>query len=340
MQTPNSSGATGGDFWKSLGTVGLSAAFPLVGGVLSSLTSGLDLFGTGTSDSSSDPTGDDPWKKMGDVGYYNAHGSLGAANVHADHTRALDEHRNSAMAVNAASDINRAADNMQSSVGTQTNLARQGADRANSALRRNTFDVLKGGNANPAAMVAAAGKIGEASGANNMNLLATAGNLNQSAQAQSGALRGQAANTLLQDSDLRYKQYVTPMEMQVNNAAYGLYGGLADTNAHSKQFDAIQDQPLGGFAAALGAAGAQTLSDGAMAGLFTDVTRKDSATDVTPGAKQLSNIGAGSSYNAPPPMQGPGLSYMNNNGANAFQQWLAQMQSQKLNNGGYSFLGG
>jgi len=264
-----------GDFWGSIGKIGLASSFPLVGGLLSSAFDSLTGGGGGGGGGPLSPKEMQALINDG-FGMFNEAGYRGK-DVQNTFARALSQHRNSANALNTFSDSNQAADNLLSTAGTQTNLARQSSENANKQLLRGTTDTLRMAGASPAALIAATGKINDAMSGNNLNLLDKAGQINSNALAQSAALRQQGMGTLLQDSDLRYKQYVDPYKAQVDSGAVGLLGG-ANSTAASMAENSLYKQPLGGFAQALGNVGGEMMKDATKDGLFTSILRKNSST--------------------------------------------------------------
>lgn len=246
------------DFWDDLLKTGLGVALPGVGGLISDAFTNISGYGGAKS-------GVDGLFNAYDVlaknmpqytqqSMYNAAGQTGA-NVEQGFKRALDSLQNSAGAINTANDLNQSADRMLSQVGTTTNLARQQENNANRALRTNVYNTLAQSGANPAAMIAASGKLGEAQGNNALNFLGQAGQMAQSANAGAAQLRSQGQSLLDQNLGLRNQIYVDPYKAQVNPMAGGLFGSTAQV----AQGDTIIRQPLGGLASAFGDIGASLL---------------------------------------------------------------------------------
>ncbi len=248
------------DFWEDLLKTGAGIALPGVGGLISDAFTSISGFGGASSGTGGVLNAYDALsKKMPEYtkqSMYNAAGQTGA-DVERGFKSALDSLQNSAGAVNTASDLNQTADRMLSNVGTQTNIARVQENNANRATRNNVLNMLAQSGSNPAAMVAASGKMGEAQGANALNFLGQAGQMAQGANAAAGNLRAQGQNILDQNLNSRNQIYVDPYKAQVNPIAGGLFG----TVGPSAQQDTIIRQPLGGLASMMGDVGASLVKN-------------------------------------------------------------------------------
>mgnify|MGYP001596771643 CR=1 FL=1 len=246
-------GGGGGMDW--LGLAG-SLIAPGIGGLIGNL--GQSLLQTGGAAGQSAASAADalaknaPWRTKQNM--FNAAGQSGPQ-VEQGFKTALDSLQNSAGAINAASDANQAADTLASSVGTNTNIARTQQNNATRAMRNELSGALRGAGANPAAMVAGFGKLGEASSQGSLALLGQAGQQAQAAAAQGGAMRLQAQNTLDQNLANRNQIYVDPYKAQVNNT--GAEAGVAAQAAGDTQVYS----PFQGVASILGKAGSGLLEN-------------------------------------------------------------------------------
>lgn len=201
---------------------------------------------------------------------YNAAGRTGSA-VQQSFDKQFNKLQNSAEAVNSYNAQNQTAGKLLSSAQSSMNSVSQNAQRAMGSQTSGMLDILKQQGASPAAMMAAANRIGD----NTSQALGSQAQMQnqaaQSAAGQAGQLYGAAPQTLNQDIATRYNVQVKPFEAQSS----GLGSQMVQSIPGSMQSTASQQSmanPMAGLAQGLGYYGAQNIrspwGNGAMEDMF------------------------------------------------------------------------
>lgn len=270
--------------WDGLAKSALGIALPGVGGLLGDAITNITGFGGSDSTTGGAIAGMDA--TMGKMAEWNKLGATNAAgqtgyDAALGAQRALDSHRNSVTTLNDANAMRQSGDNAMSAVGTTHNIARMNADNANRAIRNSTNNMIAQSGGSPAAIVAAAGKMSEATGQNNLNFLGQAGQQSAQANAARAAAYGQAQNALQTDLAGRFEQRVKPYLNDYTNLP-GMYGAVSQNTMQ----DTMVSRPLAGAGAAMGNIGRNVLEnmfrDGTLDFLSPDSANPGTTTNKLP----------------------------------------------------------